>query len=437
MTSKKIDPYLECISMRGQQVADAKEEQQERCDQIKPSVSILDEQQVSAIAVIERCKSNYQQKQWDVGTWLLYDTARAQEAIPVILPPVDSTDAVGKCLLRAESNHESNLACMSDYLGETYPRESGSAVFWRYEKVHHKIFTNVSDDVDACIVFSGPAKKNDTSATTVEFRRCSHDYTDTGCVIPHMVWSSSSPNKIPVATLHAVEEVTPEDREENALTLFAEAREMAMGALEKLENFTDANLEVVLFSGEGDALHQVRESNICFSSLLRITPKCTNKNRSSTASSWVPWHASTSGTGDDVHISCTASLSSTKARAVAYSCMLSSSASTLSLPARSTITFFTCSVLMFRGIESPKTVAPASHVTFCHSKSSSKPLKKLLMYGLCSEKPIHAPESLTIHTFSSQVISTWVISALSLYKPKKAFMVGVSATSIACMRRWT
>lgn len=48
-----------------------------------------------------------------------------------------------------------------------------------------------------------------------------------------------------------------QDREENALTLFAEARDMAMSALAQLENFTDANLEVVLFSGEGDALHQV------------------------------------------------------------------------------------------------------------------------------------------------------------------------------------
>jgi hypothetical protein len=32
---------------------------------------------------------------------------------------------------------------------------------------------------------------------------------------------------------------------------------MAMSALTKLENFTDKNLEVVLFSGEGDALHQI------------------------------------------------------------------------------------------------------------------------------------------------------------------------------------
>ena len=38
---------------------------------------------------------------------------------------------------------------------------------------------------------------------------------------------------------------------------FAEAHTNAMDALKKLENFTDTNLEVVLFSGEGDSLHQV------------------------------------------------------------------------------------------------------------------------------------------------------------------------------------
>ena len=261
MTQGKVDPYLECISMRGQSTDTDITAQSERCDQIKPSVPVLDEQQISAIAVIERCKSNYQQKQWDVGAFLLYDSARAAEAISAVMPSGvgGSADATAQCLLRAERNRESNLACMSDYLCDTYARESSAAVFWRYEKQHFLTQTTQtnSDNVDACIVFSGPARKNDSSSTTLEFRRCSHDYTDTGCIIPHMVWSSSSPNKIPVATLHAVEEVTPEDRTENALAMFAEAKKMAMDALAKLENFTDSNLEVVLFSGEGDALHQI------------------------------------------------------------------------------------------------------------------------------------------------------------------------------------
>lgn len=134
--------------------------------------------------------------------------------------------------------------------------ESTSAVYWRYEKIKQSAVSG-SDSTDACIVFSGPAKNTDNSSTTLEFRKCSHDYADTGCLIPHMVWSSNSRNKVPVATLHTVEEVNAEDREEAANKLFEEARTMAMTVLTKLENFKDPNLEVFLFSGEGDALHQI------------------------------------------------------------------------------------------------------------------------------------------------------------------------------------
>ena len=274
MLKGKVDPYLECISERGQIGAsvDSKANIEqlldgESCESIKPRAPELDTQQVSPIAVLERCKSNYQQKQWDVGTFLLYDAERVSKLISGttnIPPPMPSGDPVGQCLLRADRNRESNLNCMNEYLSNAYFKESTSTSFWRYEKVtssssssSQSVISTSSDDTDACIVFSGPAKKNDSALTTTEFRRCSHDYEDTGCIIPHMVWSSSSKNKVPVATLHSIDEVDPLDREQTANTRFAEAKKMAMAALTKLENFTDANLEVVLFSGEGDALHQI------------------------------------------------------------------------------------------------------------------------------------------------------------------------------------
>jgi hypothetical protein len=275
----KIEPYLECISMRGQLGAavDSEENEEmltsesveERCDELKPKVTLLDEQQVSPIAVLERCKSNYQQKQWDVGAFLLYDRERMLQEVSLSIlsiPTMPESDNVGRCLLRAEKNKESNLGCMQDYLDSKHDSESKSAIYWRYEKVHltqssaaaaEKPSSSSTDDTDACIVFSGPAKKQDNSSTTLEFRKCSHDHTETGCIIPHMVWSSSSGNRVPVATMHAVEELNAEDRIEAALAMFEEARSMAMSALKRLENFTDANLEVVLFSGEGDALHQI------------------------------------------------------------------------------------------------------------------------------------------------------------------------------------
>ncbi len=125
-----------------------------------------------------------------------------------------AANEVSKCLLRAEKNKESNLDCKDAYLHNHHFKESTSAVYWRYEKVPSD--PNHSDNTDACIVFSGPAKNQDNSSTTLEFRKCSHDYTDTGCAIPHMVWSSNSKNRVPVALLHTVEELGILDREEVA-----------------------------------------------------------------------------------------------------------------------------------------------------------------------------------------------------------------------------
>ncbi len=270
MGDGKIDIYLECVSAYRVQdylkvdldEIDSIDQINEECSRMMPKVPILEQQMVSSIAVVERCKSNYQQKQWDVGAFMLYDSSRAPEEITVQVPymPLDD-DAVGRCLLRAEKNRESNGACMMDYISAKFFRQGSPSIYWRYEKVlgsstvvnynarkkeptvdssstdsfekwvKEKIYgqgsvagafkgysvIQTSDNIDACIVFSGPARLSNKSvgeATAAEFRKCSHDYEDTGCMIPHMVWSSSSANKVPVATLHAVEEIQVADREQ-------------------------------------------------------------------------------------------------------------------------------------------------------------------------------------------------------------------------------
>ena len=218
------------------------------CESIRPDYEAFRKQGSSLIAVIERCKANFQQKQWDVGAFYAYDSKGMRKlGQPSAL---SLQDGVGDCLLDAHANRESNLACMQDYLRKTYARSSNAAVFWSYEKATLQTAATSSDDVDACIVFSGPAKKDDKSTTTEMFRNCSHDYTGSQCLIPHMVWTSSSKNKIPVAQLHTVQENSAVDRRQNAMTLFHEAYTMAMDALTQLKNFTDSNLEVVLFSGK-------------------------------------------------------------------------------------------------------------------------------------------------------------------------------------------
>ena len=190
-----IDKYLLCISEL--QAPIEGEVPTEICE--KPLVPEIDEQGVGIIPVIERCRSNYQQHQWDAGAFMLYDTENLGKAlrIPAIVPTMDEDDSVGQCLVQANRNKESNGDCLSEHLRNNYIDASDSAKFWRYEKADPiKAATVPSDQIDACVVFSGPAKREDNSSTTLEFRRCSHDFTDTGCMIPQMVWSSSSSNKV-------------------------------------------------------------------------------------------------------------------------------------------------------------------------------------------------------------------------------------------------
>jgi hypothetical protein len=53
-----------------------------------------------------------------------------------------------------------------------------------------------------------------------------------------------------VANLHTVQEMQNVDRRQMALSMFEDARDDAMKALLELKNFTDSNLEVILFSGK-------------------------------------------------------------------------------------------------------------------------------------------------------------------------------------------
>ena len=240
-----IDRYLLCISETnaGMQQQQQPEEQEVRCE--KPTIAAIEEQSVSTISVIERCKSNYQQMQWDVGSFMLYDRENSPKALRTFLvPSFPDDDAVGSCLVRVQRNKESHLGCMREYLRLNY-EISDAGKFFKYEKADPVL--DPPDHTDACIVFSGPAKRTDNSTTTLEFQRCAHDYAEKGCMIPHMVWSSSSKNSVPVAKLHMVEEVSPTDRREHAMALFADAQDVAMKALRELQNFTDANLEVRSF----------------------------------------------------------------------------------------------------------------------------------------------------------------------------------------------
>jgi hypothetical protein len=54
-----------------------------------------------------------------------------------------------------------------------------------------------------------------------------------------------------------VDSTTNEGKEALSFKYFSEAQELATSTLQKLLDYANANLDVVLFSGEGDSLHQI------------------------------------------------------------------------------------------------------------------------------------------------------------------------------------
>ena len=246
-----MDQYLECLSKQSQDGTF----NGNSCPNLEPRILELDSQGVSGISVFQRCKSNYQQKQWDEGAFLMYEPEKFYKYVLAVtdvqhLP--SAPGSVGECLRNSEANDESNNGCMLDFTRQA------QAYYWRYDRLGVVTDTSDTRSIDGCLVFSGPAS-NEDPLINEEFRKCSNDYEDTGCKIPHMVWSTGSKNRVPVATLHTVEEIDNNGRYNKALAKFEEARKIAIDALVKLEEFVDSNLEIVLFSGEGDSLHQTMD----------------------------------------------------------------------------------------------------------------------------------------------------------------------------------
>lgn len=104
--------------------------------------------------------------------------------------------------------------------------------------------------IDACEVYSGPNHP--------EFQNCKDDSQGNNqCNIPSFVWSGRSSNKVPVANFHAYVDPDPVS---STLSLHEEvSREMVALIRQVRENFSTQGLDAVLFSTEGDALHQLMD----------------------------------------------------------------------------------------------------------------------------------------------------------------------------------
>lgn len=238
-----VQSYLRCLSQLDANSGD--------CHSKIGKIWEIENQGVSSISVLQRCKANYQQKRWDMGAFLMYDREKFAANIKAVPAPLIVSDAVGDCLLKAEEDGVSNLGCLQDFVQEE------GAVYWKYDMVEDPDSIPLSG-IDACLVFSGPASDDTLDALTREkFQNCTDEKTAMGCTIPPTLWAAGSINKVSVATEHAKELPTEASKRALANLMFQEIHTSIMVEFERLRNFEEPALDVVLFSAEGDSLHQI------------------------------------------------------------------------------------------------------------------------------------------------------------------------------------
>lgn len=203
------------------------------------------------LAVYQKCLANYQAKQWDSGTVALFDK-KMQKDIQVVLPAISCIavnsiryECLSECLLDAQKAGSSNDACLMDWL---YTKNINALDFFEYE-------VSQDDTVHACQVFSGPAKL--PGDVGLPFKICLEEYEASGiCKLPNIVWSGRSTNKVPVGSPHATTIVDEAQRLQAAQTSYASIRKDVEDALQLMSSWDASKLNIMIFSAEGDMLHQ-------------------------------------------------------------------------------------------------------------------------------------------------------------------------------------
>jgi hypothetical protein len=91
------------------------------------------------------------------------------------------------------------------------------------------------------------------------FRECVSEYGEfnSGCELPKGVWAQGSRNSVPVADEHAVRQTQEGDRRAHALKILKSAQANVLAELDRVRTFDDTGVNVLLFSAEGDSLHQI------------------------------------------------------------------------------------------------------------------------------------------------------------------------------------
>lgn len=239
---KRLDDYVEAASGSLNAVA--------------PNEAVFEDQGVSVLAVLTRCRQNYINKQWDPAAFVRYDGGMLEREIRGGVQPVNGApgDGVGQCLLDSVARGVGNGACLDSFL-----RSRGyNSLYWGYRLVNETVPSN---ELDACLVFSGPASNQAFSDERRRpFQNCLAGYENqSGCDLSGFVWSPASSNEVPVAARHVVRSGDGEFLRDAIERRMASASAKVMQRLLALRNFTGDNLQAALFSAEGDVVHQLMD----------------------------------------------------------------------------------------------------------------------------------------------------------------------------------
>ena len=245
-----LDTYLKCLSTNPG----------EECEAYEPRDPLFDLQAVPLIAVLSRCKANYQAMQWDEASVILYADAsvlpkymlavRDQVITTRSQAGLISDSTVSLCMINALRYGLSNDACLLDHI-RRYGVERDN--YFSYRTFGDDASGALTADIAACEVFSGPR-----STVGGIFEECSTSAAPSlGCSMQPYIWSSRSRGSVPVANLHGVGYTQEAERFRIAETELQLVQQRVLTAIEQVNRtWLGQNLKVGLFSAEGDFLHQ-------------------------------------------------------------------------------------------------------------------------------------------------------------------------------------
>ena len=259
--------YFKCIASYGTQ-----------CARVKPVDTTFETQGVDVLQVIGRCRTNYQQKKWDEGTFLLglleyeeWQPANVKEAavrqlytassgafenhrrrlaqLGSLMNGFEGLDLATWLCLRAamDTNDWQNNCADLAFTNGVFATADSPLTYFEYEVLQEQDGTLKREagtfvNLDACETYSGNMKSRNAK----------------GVSYPKMAWDGNSQNAVPVATLHNKIQDNKNIRIRDAEKALDDLiKTQIRPAFDQLTETTLAKIQTEFWSFEGDFIHQL------------------------------------------------------------------------------------------------------------------------------------------------------------------------------------